>query len=316
VSTIFVTSSGPEPHDARRALRELEALVGSESSALPAALRERLGLVLAYTRRLEQDLADLETLYGMTVEASTTLENELSMRYDAITGFLANTSHELRTPLNAVIGHSELVMEELADEGNHKHDRDLLRIRDAGKHLLALINGILDLSKVESGQIELCPEEVDVAELVQDCLASISPLVRANQNELDVDLSPSLGHVTGDPLRIRQCLLNLLSNACKFTREGQICVSGLRQVDARGEWVVLTVTDTGIGMTPEQLSRVFRPYAQADARTSHTYGGTGLGLAFTRSLCERMGADIQAASEPGSGSAFTMRLPARMPTPD
>jgi signal transduction histidine kinase len=313
VASIFPeTPDTIRPDDARRALGRLESLAASEGPVAADALREPVERVVAYAHQLEQNLTDLETLYTMTVEASTTLENELSMRYDAITSFLANTSHELRTPLNAVIGHAELLLEELADADNHRHDQDLLRIRDAGRHLLALINGILDLSKVEAGHVELCPEEVDVAELVRDCLSNVTPLARVNQNELVADLSPRLGTIVGDPLRIRQCVLNLLSNACKFTRAGRIVTTGTRQHDSRGEWVVLAVHDTGIGMTSEQLARVFRPYAQADARTSRKYGGTGLGLAFTRSLCERMGAEVHATSEPGRGSVFTMRLPPRL----
>jgi len=143
-------------------------------------------------------------------------------------------------------------------------------------------------------------------------VANVRPLARVNQNQLDVNLSPAVGMVHGDPLRIRQCVLNLLSNACKFTKAGRIGVAVCRQTDSRGEWVVITVQDTGIGMTPEQLSRVFRPYAQADIRTSREYGGTGLGLAFTRSLCECMGAEVHATSELGTGSVFTMRLPPRL----
>ncbi len=299
----------PGSVDGRRALGELTELLQSTSDGRISA---RLQEVAAWLDQLEQDRSDLETLLAITVEASTTLENELSLRYDAVTSFLASTSHELRTPLHAVIGHSELLLDELSDQGIHHHDNDLRRIRDAGYHLLTLVNGILDLSKVESGRFELCPEPTDVGEIVTDLAAGLTPVARTNGNELIVELG-HLSPVVADRTRVRQCLLNLLGNALKFTREGRVKVVVDTERDGRGRWVVVTIEDTGIGMTEDQLTRVFRPYAQAHAGTAAQFGGTGLGLALTKSLCDRMGAELAVRSHPGAGSTFTIRLPERPP---
>ena len=301
---------GP-PQNGWPALRELMAWLVAQPTVEPSIV-DALKRVMEYVRQLERDNADLETLHAITVEASTTLENELSLRYDAVTSFLASTSHELRTPLHTVIGHAELVLEELAEAGIERHDTDLGRIRDSALHLLVLINGILDLSKVESGRIELVPEEMDVTEIVQELWGELAPLARQNGNALTIQCVAD-ARVTGDRVRIRQCLLNLIGNALKFTRDGSVSVAVTREQDIRGAWLTVTVTDTGIGMSEDQLSRVFRPYAQAHAHTAREFGGTGLGLALTKSLCDRMGADLQVESTVGKGSTFRVRLPPRPP---
>ena len=225
--------------------------------------------------------------------------------------FLANMSHELRTPLNAIIGYSELLGEE-AEAGDLAEFRDdLERIHGAGKHLLTLINDILDLSKVEAGKIEIYFEEFSVAELVQEIAITIQPLVAKNGNRLEIVCAPSIGTMVTDLTRVRQSLLNLLSNAAKFTQNGVVTFAAHRETDENGDWLTFSISDTGIGIAPEQKERLFTPFSQADASTTRKFGGTGLGLAITRRFCQLLGGSIAVESEPGQGSAFTLRLPAR-----
>jgi PAS domain S-box-containing protein len=220
--------------------------------------------------------------------------------------FLANMSHELRTPLNAIIGYSEMLEEEAADRGHDSYVPDLQKIRTAGRHLLALINDVLDLSKVEAGKLDLYIEAFDLRQAIAEVATTVEPLVARNHNELVVECSPDLGTMRSDLTRVRQVLLNLLSNASKFTERGRITLVA----DRRGREVILQVSDTGIGMTPEQMSRLFEPFSQAETSTSKKYGGTGLGLAITRRFCELMGGEVAVTSEAGRGTTFTARLPA------
>jgi signal transduction histidine kinase len=225
--------------------------------------------------------------------------------------FLANMSHELRTPLNAIIGYSEMLQEEAADLGEPAFVPDLRKINAAGKHLLALINDILDLSKIEAGKMDLYLETFDVGELIRDVQAIVAPLVEKNANALVVRADGDLGTMDADLMKVRQTLFNLLSNAAKFTERGTITLEARREtVDGR-DWLECVVSDTGIGMTPEQLGRLFQAFSQADASTRHKYGGTGLGLAISRRFCQLMGGDVTVESEYGKGSTFAMRLPAR-----
>ncbi|MCB9689637.1 MAG: HAMP domain-containing histidine kinase [Alphaproteobacteria bacterium] len=289
-------------------LLEKRLLEGELSGEVAAELRSLLG----YARDLEQQVEDLDLLHATTVEASTALENELSVRNELVTGFLANTSHEIRTPLNGIIGQAELLIEEMRDDGLDRYERDLERIIGAGRHLVSLINDILDLSKVEAGRLELRTERVDLHGLVHDVLEGCSPLADRNEVRLWSDLDPAL-EIEGDPLRIRQCLLNLVSNACKFTRGGEVKVRAWLEGDLVGGQVFVSVADTGIGIRPEQLTSVFEPYRQAHVRTGPDVGGTGLGLAYTKTLARRMGGDVKVVSEYGRGSTFTLRLPAKAP---
>ena len=220
--------------------------------------------------------------------------------------FLANMSHELRTPMNAVIGYSELLMEDAEAEGDAPLLGDLRKIHAAGKQLLGLINGVLDLSKVEAGKMELYFEPIQVAGFMEEVVATIRPLARKNDNELIVDVEPGIDTIEADITKVRQCLLNLLSNACKFTHHGTVAL--LVRRDA-GPAITFSVVDTGIGITPEQLQKLFKPFSQADASTMRRFGGTGLGLALSRTLAQMMGGDIEAESTPGVGSRFTLRLP-------
>jgi signal transduction histidine kinase/CheY-like chemotaxis protein len=224
--------------------------------------------------------------------------------------FLANMSHELRTPLNAIIGYSEMLQEDAADLGAEQFTDDLGKINAAGKHLLELINAVLDLSKIEAGKMELYLETFEVAGLVKDIGAVIRPLAGKNGNRLEMQCPADVGTMHADVTKVRQALLNLLGNACKFTERGTITLAVAREpVDGRG-WLSFTVRDTGIGMTPAQLARLFEAFSQADAATTRKYGGTGLGLALSRRLCRMMGGDVTVESEAGRGSTFTVRLPA------
>jgi PAS domain S-box-containing protein len=223
--------------------------------------------------------------------------------------FLANMSHELRTPLNAIIGYSELLQELAERDGRPDALPDLAKINKAGKHLLALINDILDISKIEAGRMELSLERLIVSDLIQEVRATIEPLVAANGNSFEIICADSLMVISNDITRLRQCLLNLLSNACKFTRNGLIRLVLERHQSAGGDWVVFRVCDTGIGMTPEEMCKLFQPFTQADASTTRRYGGTGLGLAITRKIAQLMGGDVTVESTSGRGSTFSLRVP-------
>jgi signal transduction histidine kinase/CheY-like chemotaxis protein len=231
----------------------------------------------------------------------------------AKSSFLANMSHELRTPLNAIIGYSEMLQEEAEDRGVPELGTDLRKIHGAGRHLLALINDILDLSKIESGRMELLLETFDVRSLLEDVASTIHPLVEKNHNKLEVLGAEAAGEVHADVTRLRQVLFNLLSNACKFTDRGTITLRVAREAGVFGDEMVFRLADTGIGMTAEQQSRLFEAFMQADASTSRRFGGTGLGLAISRRFCRMMGGEISVASVPGEGSTFTVRLPASVP---
>jgi signal transduction histidine kinase/CheY-like chemotaxis protein len=224
--------------------------------------------------------------------------------------FLASMSHELRTPLNAIIGYSEMLHEEADDLGEDKFRPDLVKIREAGKHLLSLINDILDLSKIEAGKMDVLLGDFEVADLIAQVQSVIEPLMAKNANTLVVDRAPNLGAMRSDQTKLRQNLFNLLSNAAKFTREGRITLAARRVVQDGNDWLEFKVSDTGIGMTPEQLGRLFRAFAQAEASTSRDYSGTGLGLAITRHFCRMLGGDVAVESTPGEGSTFTITLPA------
>ena len=224
--------------------------------------------------------------------------------------FLANMSHELRTPLNAIIGYSEMLQEDAADLGAERFTDDLKKINAAGKHLLELINAVLDLSKIEAGKMDLYLESFDIATLIRDIAAVIQPLAAKNANQLQVVCPESTGTMRADLTKVRQALFNLLSNACKFTDHGTVTLAVSREASGDQDWLRFSVTDTGIGMTQEQLTRLFEAFSQADAATTRKYGGTGLGLALSRRLCRMMGGDVTAASESGRGSTFTIRLPA------
>ncbi len=243
-------------------------------------------------------------------------EEELSAAKDAAEAanraksqFLANMSHELRTPLSAVIGYSEMIEEEMEETGEQHLLGDVRKIQSNARHLLSLINDVLDLSKIEADRMTTFAEEVDVEALARDVASTVESLVRQKRNEVVLDLSPGLGAMWTDQVKLRQCLFNLISNAAKFTEGGRITLRAERV----GDDIVLSVADTGIGMTPEQLEKLFERFTQADVSTTRRFGGTGLGLAITRAFCRLLGGDVTVASTYGEGSVFTIRLPAEMP---
>ena len=224
--------------------------------------------------------------------------------------FLANMSHELRTPLNAIIGLTEMMVNNAARFGTEKAAEPLRRVHRAGTHLLGLVNQVLDLSKIEAGKLELSPESVSLQPLIDEVVDTARQLAEQKKNRLSVKYPDDLGALTVDPMRLRQILLNLLSNACKFTTQGEVSLNVRRAALDGGNWMEFAVADTGIGMSPDQLNKLFEEFTQADASTARQYGGTGLGLAITRKLCEMMGGDVTVTSEVGKGSVFTVRLPA------
>jgi len=226
--------------------------------------------------------------------------------------FLANMSHELRTPLNAIIGVTEMLHEDAVDLNLDDQLEPLERVLRAAKHLLALINDILDLSKIEAGKMDIHVESFAIAPLVEDVGQTIATMAAKNENKLVVDCPADLGTMRADQTRIRQALLNLASNATKFTEKGTVTIAARRGIDDGREWVTMAVSDTGIGLTREQMGKLFKDFVQADASTTRKYGGTGLGLAISRRFCQMMGGDITVASEPGKGSTFTIRLPAEV----
>lgn len=227
--------------------------------------------------------------------------------------FLANMSHELRTPLNAIIGYSELLLEVAEEKADDSSIPDLQKIRIAGRHLLSLINDVLDFSKIEAGRMDLAYETFSVCDMCMETMAIATPLAEKNHNRLELQCCGSIGSIHADQMRLRQSLFNLISNACKFTTHGSIVLLFDRKNtddDGNGYFSV-SVTDTGLGMTPEQLSRLFEDFVQANSTTSQRYGGTGLGLSLSRKLCRMMGGDIIVTSEYGKGSTFTIRLPVK-----
>jgi signal transduction histidine kinase/CheY-like chemotaxis protein len=223
--------------------------------------------------------------------------------------FLASMSHELRTPLNAIIGLTEMMVTNAPRFGTEKAAEPLRRVHRAGTHLLGLINQVLDLSKIEAGKLELNPESINLVRLIDEVVGTARQLAEQNKNRLVVEVQDKLGMLTADPMRLRQILLNLLSNACKFTKQGDIALRVRKVADGRG-WIEFAVADTGIGMTAEQQAKLFEEFTQADSTTAQRYGGTGLGLAITRKLARMMGGDVTVESESGKGSVFTVRLPA------
>ena len=275
--------------------RELVQIVDERTFSL----REEKERTERALREAERQRARAEEAFRAAEEANRTKSH-----------FLAATSHEIRTPLNAILGYSELVAEELAEQGLEGIAPDVGRIHAAGKHLLGLVNDILDLSRLEAGKLDLFPEELEVAPLVADVVATMRPLVERNRNTLVVEGAESAGRLFADPARVRQILLNLLANAAKFTHDGEVALRVARTGAGETGRVVFAVTDTGIGMTDEQISRLFRAFEQADPQVTRRYGGTGLGLVVTRRLARMMGGDVVVASRTDEGSTFTVDLPA------
>ena len=280
------------------------SMVDVEVLAVPVVVGgERVGMMGLY-----HDVSELLAARKASEEANS-----------AKSRFLASMSHELRTPLNAIIGYSEMLEEEAAERGQADSVADLQKIRAAGRHLLALINDVLDLSKIEAGKMELHLETFELLPAIETVASTVAPLIEKNGNTLRLEVAPKLGAMRADLTRVRQILFNLLSNASKFTERGTITLRAFSEEGPGPGQVCFTVEDTGIGMTPEQLGRLFQAFAQAEASTASKYGGTGLGLAISKMFCEMMGGDITVASTPGVGTRFSVRIPRevheRQPSP-
>jgi PAS domain S-box-containing protein len=262
-------------------------------------------------RETEEELRRIQEHLKQAKEEADAAKEQAEAANVSKSQFLANMSHELRTPLNAVIMYSELLQEEAQDQQLEGFIPDLDKIRGAGKHLLALVNGVLDLSKIEAGKMELYLETFDVPGMVQDVTVTIQPLVQKKHNALHLDVPKSVGDMYADLTKVRQILFNLLSNACKFTERGSVTLQVARTTDEPAMFE-FRVVDTGIGMTPAELAKLFQPFTQADASTTRRFGGTGLGLAISKRFCEMMGGDISVTSEPNKGTTFVLRLPAKV----
>jgi signal transduction histidine kinase/CheY-like chemotaxis protein len=278
----------------------------SEIQQRDAALQGANFELKSRTQELEGEIAHRKQTQDELLGAKRAAEDASRAK----SAFLANMSHELRTPLNAIIGYSEMVEEEIQDFGRIEKIDDVRKIHSAGKHLLALINDVLDLSKIEAGKMGLHFENFELASMIQEMVSTLQPTVAKNDNTLEIHLSEGLGQMRADVTKVRQILLNLLSNACKFTEHGNIGMSVDRLEVEGHQWVRFRVSDTGIGISPEQQENLFKEFSQADVSIARRYGGSGLGLAISNRFAQMMGGQISVESEQGKGSVFTLQLPA------
>jgi PAS domain S-box-containing protein len=275
----------------------------ADTTIVPFADRD--GRVFQYVA-IQTDISERQRFEAELIQARDRAEAATRAK----SAFLANMSHELRTPLNAITGYSELILEDVSAQADPALVRDVTRIRDAGRHLLKLIDDVLDLSKIEAGRMDLVVTEFPLREMLGEVETLLRPQIEANGNAFTVALPSGLDRMRGDEVKIRQALINLLSNAGKFTSHGRVALEATERLEAGAPVLVFAVTDTGIGMTPDELARIFVPFTQADSSPTRRYGGTGLGLAIARRLAELMGGRIDCTSAPGAGSRFELVVPA------
>ena len=321
----FITEDLSEEQDVSPAVQRIQKRFGYHGNAtIPLLANDRaigaLSIFDTRVRRFTEDEVSLLTAFAdqaaLALEKARLLEEAEQARDEAEEAnrtksqFLANMSHELRTPLNAIIGYSEMLQEEASEIENEEFGEDLERINGAGKHLLDLINDVLDISKIEAGAMDIYLETFPIEPMVQDVVTTMQTLVEKNSNSLEIDCPDSVGSIHAGTTKIRQCLFNLIGNASKFTEQGTISLKVSRGIAEGQEWINFAVSDTGIGMNEEQMGRLFEAFAQAEASTTRRFGGTGLGLAITRHFCEMMGGTVLVESQAGKGSTFTMKLPA------
>ncbi len=317
----------PTPSELEEENRRLQKALADAREAADTTAR----LVSAQFVKIEETMALLEEKIELEGELRDSLGeelvaaeirqhelNEARQRADAAnhakSSFLASMSHELRTPLNAIIGYAEFLVEERSDIDEEESADVITKIAAAGRHLLGLINDILDLSKIEAGKMELFVEHLEVAVILGEVIATLKPLADAHNNRLTVEVDPMIGTMHSDSTKFRQILLNLLSNACKFTESGDIILRAKRGLLGDAASIVIEVEDSGIGIAEDKLARLFQPFIQADVTTSSRYGGTGLGLAISKRLCQLMGGSITATSTLGRGSIFKVELPCAVPS--
>jgi PAS domain S-box-containing protein len=300
--------------EALRAKRNLLMDAGARAAAAAnPAPSPRVDVAEMFERleNLQDEMDARDALLAETLESLRVTREAAESASISKSNFLANMSHELRTPLNAIIGYSEMLHEEAEADGRSSDMEDIKRVLNSARHLLHLINGILDLSKIEAGRMEVAPAEFDAGRLIEEAVATVRPSAEKNGNVVELEMDGDLSAAHTDSFKLNQCLLNLLSNAAKFTKDGRITVRARRERRDGEDWLSIAVSDTGIGLSAEQIARLFNAFTQADASTSRVYGGTGLGLAITRRIMQLLGGDVAVDSTPGQGSTFTLLLPSR-----